>query len=210
MIRILIADDHAVVRQGLKMILSDQSDMEIVGEAQDAAELLKLIQERKFDVVILDLSMPGKGGLEVLKDARALRPRLKALVLSMLPEEQFARRALKAGAAGYLSKGSPPATLIQAIRKIQNGGRYISPSLAEQLAMELDSESDRPAHERLSDREFQVLLKIAGGQSITGIAEDLSISTKTVTTYRSRVLQKLRLNSNADLTRYVIENKLVE
>lgn len=208
MIRIVIADDHAVVRQGLRMILSEQSDMKIVGEAKNTLEALDLLQDRASDILILDLSMPGRSGLDFLSDVHAKYPRLKVLVLSMLPEELFAKRVLKSGASGYLSKGSPPLDLIHAIRKIHNGGRYISPSLAEILASDLGAESEAPPHERLSDREFQVLLRIASGQPLTAIADDLSLSTKTVTTYRARILQKMHLRSNADLTRYVLEHHL--
>ena len=209
MIRILIADDHTVVRQGLKMILSEQSDIKIVGDAENSDELFQLLRTTKCDVVILDLSMPGRSGLEVLRDVHAMNPEQRILVLSMLPEEQFARRALKTGASGYVSKGSPPSDIIQAIRKLYNGGRYISASLAEQLAADLSQDSDKLEHERLSNREFDVFLKIASGQSVKDIAEELAISTKTVTTYRARILEKMNLNSNADITRYVLEHHIV-
>ncbi|MBI3752834.1 MAG: response regulator transcription factor [Deltaproteobacteria bacterium] len=210
MIRILIADDHAVVRQGLKKILSEHSDMAVLGEAENGNDVLAQIRQKKWDIVILDITMPGKSGFDVLKDIRAERPTLPVLILSMLPEEQFAKRSIKAGASGYLTKGSAPEELVRAIRKIYDGGKYISPTLAEQLAGDLNIQTEKPAHEALSDREFQVLLKLAEGKSITAIAAELSLSAKTITTYRSRILQKMNMRSNAELTRYVIEHHLVD
>lgn len=209
MIRILIADDHAVVRHGLKKILSEHSDMAVLGEAENGDEALDQIRQKKWDIVILDMTMPGKSGFDILKDIRVERPSLPVLILSMLPEEQFAKRSIKAGAAGYLTKGSAPEELVRAIRKIYGGGKYISPTLAEQLAGDLNIQTEKPAHEALSDREFQVLLKLAEGKAITAIAGELSLSTKTITTYRSRILQKMGMRSNAELTRYVIEHHLV-
>lgn len=208
MIRILIADDHAVVRQGLKKILSEHSDMSVVGEAGDARQLCDLLEERQYDVLILDMSMPGKSGLDTLKDIRRERPRLPILVLTMLPEDQFGRRVLKAGAAGYMTKGTAPEELVRAIRKIFAGGKFISPGLAELLAADLDHHHENLPHEALSDREFQVFLKLASGDSVTNIAADLSLSAKTVTTYRARVLEKMRMKSNAELARYVAEHRL--
>lgn len=210
MIRILIADDHAVVRHGLKKILSEHSDMAVLGEAENGDEALDQIRQKKWDIVILDMTMPGKSGFDILKDIRVERPSLPVLILSMLPEEQFAKRSIKAGAAGYLTKGSAPEELVRAIRKIYGGGKYISPTLAEQLAGDLNIQTEKPAHEALSDREFQVLLKLAEGKAITAIAGELSLSTKTITTYRSRILQKMGMRSNAELTRYVIEHHLVD
>lgn len=210
MIRILIADDHAVVRHGLKKILSEHSDMAVLGEAENGDEVLNQIRQKKWDIVILDMTMPGKSGFDILKDIRVERPSLPVLILSMLPEEQFAKRSIKAGAAGYLTKGSAPEELVRAIRKIYGGGKYISPTLAEQLAGDLNIQTEKPAHEALSDREFQVLLKLAEGKAITAIAGELSLSAKTITTYRSRILQKMGMRSNAELTRYVIEHHLVD
>lgn len=208
MIRILIADDHAVVRQGLKQIISEQSDMSVLGEADNANELMELMRRQTCDMVVLDMSMPGKSGLDALKDIHAEHARMPVLILSMLPEEQFARRALKAGAAGYMTKESAPEDLVKAIRKIYSGGKYISQTLAEQLATELDVSTDRPLHEKLSDREFQVLLKLASGKSITKIADELALSAKTVTTYRARILYKMNMRSNAELVKYVLEHHL--
>lgn len=208
MIHILIADDHAVVRQGLKKILSEHSDMSIVGEAAEVGELHNLLRKERCDVLILDMSMPGKSGLDTIKDVRRTHPRLPILVLTMLPEDQFGRRVLKAGAAGYVTKGTAPEELVKAIRKISSGGKFVSPALAELLATDLDHDHDNLPHETLSDREFQVFLKLASGDSLTAIAADLSLSTKTVTTYRARVLEKMRMKSNAELARYVVEHRL--
>ncbi|MBI3578128.1 MAG: response regulator transcription factor [Ignavibacteriales bacterium] len=210
MIRILICVDLAVVRQGLKKFLSEHSDMAVLGEAENGNDVLAQIRQKKWDIVILDMTMPGKSGFDVLKDIRAERPTLPVLILSMLPEEQFAKRSIKAGASGYLTKGSAPEELVRAIRKIYGGGKYISPTLAEQLAGDLNIQTEKPAHEVLSDREFQVLLKLAEGKPITAIAAELSLSAKTITTYRSRILQKMSMRSNAELTRYVIEHHLVD
>jgi two-component system, NarL family, invasion response regulator UvrY len=210
MIRILIADDHAVVREGLRKILSEHPDMTVLAEAENSDTVLALVRDRNFDIVILDISMPGRSGLDVLRDIRIENPRLPVLILSMFPEEQFARRVLKAGASGYMTKGSATEDLIKAIRKISAGGKYISPSLAEQLATELESGIDRPTHEILSDREFQVFMALSAGKPVTEIANELSLSAKTVTTYRTRILEKMNLKTNADLTRYAIQHHLIE
>lgn len=210
MLRVLIADDHAVVRHGLKQLLVEEWKGSVFGEADDGAAALKLVAERPWDVMILDISLPGRNGLEVLKDALDRRADLKVLVLSMHTEEQYAVRALRAGACGYLTKQSAPEELVAAIRKIVSGGKYISPAVAERLATELLSGTDRPRHETLSDREYQVLCLIASGRTTSQIAEQLSLSVQTISTYRARILEKMAMSTNAELTRYAIQNRLVE
>lgn len=207
--RILIADDHAIVREGLKRILGTAPDPVAIGEARDGAEVVERVRNEKWDVVLLDIAMPGKNGLDALKQIRALSPSLPVLVLSVYPEDQYAVRVLRAGAAGYLTKESAPDELLAAVRKVARGGRYISATLAEQLAGELGADRGELPHERLSDREFQVLRLIASGMTLTQIAEELPLSVKTVSTYRSRILEKMRLRNNAELTHYAIRNGLV-
>lgn len=207
--RILIADDHAIVRKGLKQILDEEPGMAIVGEAQNAQEVLDMVRRQKWDMVILDISMPGRSGLDVLSELRQNSPHLPVLILSMHPEDQFALRVLKAGAAGYMNKQSAPEELVEAIHKIHRGGRYISQSLAEKMAMGLNRNDDRPVHELLSDREYQVMQLIASGKTISEIAEILSLSVKTVSTYRARILSKMNMKNNAELTYYAVSNKLV-
>ncbi|MEA4909245.1 MAG: response regulator transcription factor [Chloroflexi bacterium] len=209
MMRILIADDHAIVRKGLKQILDEEPGMAIVGEAQNAQEVLDMVRRQKWDMVILDISMPGRSGLDVLSELRQNSPHLPVLILSMHPEDQFALRVLKAGAAGYMNKQSAPEELVEAIHKIHRGGRYISQSLAEKMAMGLNRNDDRPVHELLSDREYQVMQLIASGKTISEIAEILSLSVKTVSTYRARILSKMNMKNNAELTYYAVSNKLV-
>lgn len=210
MIRILIADDHAVVRQGLKQIITDEADMQVVGEAENSAQVLQFVAADKINVVILDITMPGKSGLDLLPEIKSLRPMIQVLILSMHAEEQFAVRALKSGASGYITKQSAPTELVRAIRKVQSGGKYISQSIAEQLAFFVSDDSNKPLHERLSDREFQVMRMIAEGQRLCEIADELVISEKTVGTYRGRILEKMNMTRNAELIRYVVQNKLVE
>ena len=210
MIKILIADDHPIVRKGLKEILSEHPDMKVLGEAQNSHEVLNLIRKEHWDVVVLDITMPGRDGLDVLKELKKTRPKLPVLVLSIHPEEQYGVRALKAGASGYLQKESAPAELVTAVRKIARGGKYVTPSLAERLAVELVGPGDREPHEVLSDREYQVLTLLASGKGIKEIALELSLSAPTIATYRSRVMTKLRLGSTVDLVRYALEHKLVE
>lgn len=210
MIRILIADDHPIVRRGLKQILSDEPDMAVPGEARDAAEVLDLVQKGAWDIVILDITMPGKNGLDVLKDLRQKYPKLPVLVLSIHPEDQYAVRALKTGAAGYLTKESAPEELVKAIRKILNRGKYVSPSLAERLAFELESDTEKAFHLRLSNREYQVMVMIAAGKRLTEIADEISLSVKTISTYRSRILEKMNFRNNAEITNYAIRNSLIE
>lgn len=210
MIRILVADDHTVVRWGLKQIVSEEADMTVIGEACDSQELVTLIREKPCDVLVLDISMPGRSGLEVLKDVKQEYPKLPILVLSVHPEDQYAVRTLKLGASGYLSKDSAPEELVHAIRKILMGGKYVSPALAEKLAENLITDSGRPPFETLSERERQVLTMIASGKSITEISDELAISVKTVSTYRTRVLAKMNMRNNAELTHYAIASRLVQ
>ncbi len=210
MINILIADDHAVVRQGLKQILGEFPDMAVVGEAANGPEVLEKARAMDWDVMVLDIALPGRSGFDILLELRAEKPNQPILVLSMHAEDQYALRVLKAGASGYLTKESVPEELIQAIRKVVSGGKYISPTLAEKLAYEIGAPSDRPPHETLSNREFQVMRLIAAGRTVTQIAEALSLSVKTVSTYRARILQKMNLTTNADLIHYAIQHRLIE
>jgi two-component system invasion response regulator UvrY len=209
LVRILIADDHPVVRRGLRRILEDEAGMEIVGEAQNAQEALDLVGDKKCDVLVLDIEMPGRSGLDVLKELKKRQPKLPVLVLSIHPAEQFAVRVLKAGGVGYLTKESAPEELIKAIRAVQGGGKYISASVAEELANELERPAGKAPHETLSDREFEVLQMVASGKTVSQIAKELSFSVKTISTYRARVLAKMGMKTNAELTHYAIENKIV-
>ena len=209
MIKVLIADDHAVVRQGLKQILSEVSDMTVVGEAANGDEALARAREEEWDVLVLDISMPGHSAFDILKAMRLERPQRAVLVLSMHAEEQFAMRLLKAGASGYLNKESAPEELVKAVRKVVGGGKYVSPALAEQLAFEADVNANKLPHETLSDREFQVMRMIAAGKMVKEIAEALSLSVKTVSTYRARILEKMNLKTNAELIHYAIQNQLI-
>jgi DNA-binding NarL/FixJ family response regulator len=210
MIRVLIADDHPIVRRGLKQILADEPDVAVLGEAQDGQDVLRLIREQPWDVLVLDLNMPGLGGLEILQEVRERRPNLPVLIMSVHPEEQFGVRVLKAGAAGYLPKETAPDELVHAIRKVHSGGKYVSRSLAEKLAAALEAGAERPAHEALTDREYQVLCLIGSGKTVSQIAEKLCLSVKTVSTYRARILEKMRMESNAELMHYAMSNHLVE
>ena len=210
MIRILIADDHAIFREGLKHILSECADVNVAAEAKNGQEVLEKIWHDKYDMVLLDISMPGMSGLEVLKQLKIEKPKLPVLVLSMHPEEQYAVRVLRAGASGYLTKESAPDELITAIRKISQGRKYITSSLAERLASEMEIDSEKPPHETLSDREYQVLRKIAAGKTITQIAENLSLSIKTVSTYRTRIMEKMNMKTTAELMHYAINHHLID
>ena len=210
MIKILIADDHAIVRKGLVQILTDVPDTFSIDEADCGEEALKRALHNDYDLVLLDISMPGKGGLEVLDVLKSQRPKLPVLVLSMHPEEQYAVRALRSGASGYLTKGSAADELLNAIQKVLSGGKYVSSSLAEKLAGSLDENIDKPLHETLSNREFQVMRMIGAGMTATEIAAEISLSVKTVSTFRTRILHKMRMKNNAELTYYVINNKLVD
>lgn len=210
MINILIADDHAIVRSGLRQLLSDHDDFTVVGEAANGLEAIQQIREQPFDVALIDMSMPGRSGIELIKLIKAEKPKLAILVLSMHKEKQYAVRALKAGAAGYLTKESAPDQLVAAIRKVADGGVFISPGVAERLALELGGKHDTAPHTRLSDREYQVFRMIVSGISISAIAEELSLSVKTISTHKTRILQKMRMASGAELIHYAIRHQLVE
>jgi DNA-binding NarL/FixJ family response regulator len=210
MARILIADDHAVVREGLRQIIAKHSDMVVVDEAANGPDVLNKIRSTSYDVVVLDLSMPGRSGLEILADIKRERPDLRVLVLSVHSEELYAMRALKAGASGYLTKESAPEQLVEAIRKVSRGGKYISPALAERLAFAIETDSDKLPHEKLSDREYQVLCMIASGKTVKEIAEDLALSVPSISTYRARILLKMSMKNNAELAHYAIRNGLVD
>jgi len=210
MIKVVVVDDHAVVREGLKRIITENVGMTVTGEAADGHEAMLVIKSEPCDVVLLDITMPNKSGLDVLKELHAESPRLPVLVLSMHGEDQYAIRVLRAGAAGYLTKDSAPAKLVQAIRKVVRGGKYVSPTLAERLVFDLGTDSDKAPHEILSDREYQVLCMISSGKTVTQIAEELSLSVKTISTYRVRILEKLKMKNNAEITRYAIKEGLVD
>jgi len=210
MIKTLIADDHAVVRRGLKQILQETPDIIASGEASDSCEVLDLVRKHSWDVLLLDISMPGRSGLDILREIKQISPQLPVLVLSMHAEEQFASRVLKSGAAGYLPKESAPEELVKAIRKVHAGGKYISSSQAEKLVYLFEGSSEKPAHETLSNREYEVLRLIASGKTVTQIGKEISLSVKTVSTYRARILEKMNLQSSAELTHYAIKNRLVE
>jgi two-component system, NarL family, invasion response regulator UvrY len=208
-INILVADDHSIVRAGLKQYVSDSNDMTVLGEACNGKETIKMALNDEYDVVVLDISMPDISGLDILKQLKIQKPNLKILVLTMHPEEQYAMRVLKAGASGYLTKESAPQELISAIRKVASGGRYVSPSLAEKLATYFEENKGKPLYQNLSDREYQVMCMIAGGKRLSDIAQELNLSIKTVSSYRTRILQKLKFKSNAELIRYAVDNKMV-
>jgi DNA-binding NarL/FixJ family response regulator len=210
MIKILIADDHAIVREGLKRIVAETADMVVADEATSGHEVLEKVRNNEYNVVILDISMPGRGGVDILKQLKGQRPHLPILILSMHPEEQYAVRVLKAGAAGYLTKESAPDELITAIKRVSTGRKYVSSSLAEKLAFDLERDTELPYHETLSDREYQVLCMIASGKRVQEIAEELCLSVKTVSTYRSRILEKMKMKNNAELMRYAIKHGLVD
>jgi len=209
-IKILIADDHPIVRQGLKQILLEEFERPVLGEAQNCQEVLELVQKQDWDVVVLDISMPGRGGLEVLKELKQARPKLPVLILSLHPEDQYAVRALRAGAAGYMTKEVAPEELVKTIKKIREGGKYVSPTLAEKIAFDLEKETGNLLHETLSDREYQVMMLIASGKKLSEIAEELSLSVKTIGTYRTRILEKMKMKTNAELTFYAIRHQLIE
>jgi DNA-binding NarL/FixJ family response regulator len=210
MIRLAIADDHAIVRRGMRQIVSEARDIEVVGEAADGGELAALLRTRECDVLLLDIAMPGRNGIEILKSLRERHPRLRVLVLSMYGEEQYGVRALRAGAAGYLTKASAPEKLLEAIRQVAAGRRYITPRLAECLAERLAEPEAGLPHERLSDREFETLRLLASGRKLSEVATELALSPKTVSVYRARVLEKLGLRTNAELARYALEHRLLE
>jgi two-component system invasion response regulator UvrY len=210
MIKTVIADDHPIVRAGLKQILAEASDIKVAAEAGDGHELLRLIRMGDVDVVLLDITMPGLMGLDALKQLRVENPDLPILVLSMHPEDQYGIRVLKAGASGYLMKSAAPDQLVGAIRKVYRGGKYVSPSLAEKMAFSLQTGATALPHEALSDREYQVLCMIASGKTVKEIAGQLSLSEKTISTYRARILEKMDMKSSAELTHYAIKFNLVD
>ena len=209
-IHVLIADDHAIIRQGLKQILSDTEDLEVTGEADGGIKALQLIRENSYDVVLMDVSMPDRNGIDSLKLIKKEYPKLPVLMLSMHPEEQYAIRALRAGAAGYLSKQGAPEQLVTAIRQVAAGKKFVSAAVAEELANAIGEDLDKPPHEKLSDREYQTLCMIASGKTLTQIAEQLNLSVKTVSVYRARLLEKMKLHNNAELTHYGLKHGLVE
>jgi two-component system invasion response regulator UvrY len=209
MIRVLIVDDHAIFRRGLKALLFDEFAGVRCGEASDAEQALHQLGKKEWDLALLDVTLPGKSGLDLLGELKAARPRLPVLVLSVHPEDQFAVRVLKAGAEGYMTKESAPEELVKAIRKILAGGRYVSPSLAERLALNVRTDLTRTPHETLSDRQYEIMCRIASGKTVTEIAGELSLSVKTVSTHRARILEKLGLKTSAQITRYAIRNNLV-
>lgn len=210
LIRVLIADDHPLLRRGLKQILQEEPDFSPPGEAENSDQTLGLIREKPWDIIVLDIAMPGRSGLETLSEIKKLRQGLPVLILSMHSEEQFALRAIKAGASGYISKSDAPAELVRAIRRILAGKKYVSAALAEMLANAVGSGEERPPHELLSDREYHVVCRIASGKSVSEIAGETSLSVKTISTYRARALEKLEMHSNAELTRYAIRHGLVD
>ncbi len=210
MISVVIADDHAIVRRGIAQIVSAEADMTVAGEASNYGEVMELVRRGGIDCLLLDISMPGRNGIETLKQVKVEAPRIAVLVISMYPEDQYAFRAFKAGASGYLTKLAAAEQLIPAIRQVARGRRYVTPELAEALVSYIDRDSDVPAHDTLSDREFQTLRLIAAGQTLTQIGAALALSPKTVSAYRARLLAKLNLTTNAELTRYALENKLVD
>ena len=209
MIQILIVDDHAILRRGLEEILEREFRDVSIGGAGTAEEALTQLDSERWDLVILDITMPGRSGVDVLRHLKALRPKLPVLVLSMHPEDQYGKRVLKAGASGYMNKESAPEELIKAVRKLLSGGRYVSPTLAETLAVDLGRDDGTPAHERLSDREFEVLRKMASGKTVGQIAQELHLSVPTVSTYRARILEKMGMSNTAELIRYALSHHLV-
>ena len=211
MIRIVIADDHAIVREGLKRIVSEAQDMQIMGEAADGSEVMERVRELEFDVLVLDLSMPGRSGMELIKLVKAERPKLRILILSMHQESQYAVRAIKSGSSGYLTKESAPSQLVQAIRRIAGGGAYVTPEVAQQLALgAMPGAQGQAPHEALSDREFQVLRLLAAGDSVTAIAEQLSLSVKTVSTHKANLMHKMNLQNASELVRYAVKHGLLD
>ncbi|MCC6347276.1 MAG: response regulator transcription factor [Nitrospirales bacterium] len=209
MIRILVVDDHPLVLRGLKQALSSEPDMEVSGEAQTAYEALEIAGKGRFDIVVLDISLPDRSGLGVLDELKGRHPGLSVLILSSFPEEQFALRAFRSGASGYVTKKSAPEELVKAIRKIASGGKYVSQSLAEKLASVIAMDGGEPPHEELSSREFQIMSLIAAGKTTGEIADALCLSASTVGTYRSRILEKMKMKNNAEIVRYAVENNLV-
>jgi DNA-binding NarL/FixJ family response regulator len=209
MIKVLIADDHPVVRRGLRQILAETDDIHVGGEAGSAEDVVRAVRDERWDVVVLDISLPGKTGIELIGDVRRERPETRVLILTVHPAEQYAVRAIKGGASGFLNKESAPEKLTTAIRKIAGGGRYISAELAETLASVLAGESNGPPHERLSDREFEIMKLLASGKTVSEVAQGLCLSVKTVSTHRTRLLRKMNMKTNAELTSYAVRQGLV-
>ena len=210
MIRVLIADDHAILRRGLAQIIAEAGDMQVCAEAENSAQTIKFAREQTVDVVLLDITMPDRNGLDTLKLLKKEKPKLAVLMLSMHPEDLYAVRAIKAGASGYLNKQSAPAQLVTAIRQVAQGRRYISPAVAEELAGSIAEGSDRPAHATLSDREYETMRLIASGKTLTEIAAEMHLSVKTVSVYRARLLEKMQLKNNSELTHYALKRQLVD
>jgi len=209
-IKIIIADDHIIIRAGIKQLLEGAHDMVVAGEASDGQKLIQEIQKNHYDVIVIDISMPGRNGIEIIKQIRASGDKTPILALSYYPEEQFAIRVLKAGACGYMNKDVQPEELVEAIYKVARGGTYVSPAVAEKLAMNINMTQEASPHESLTDREYEVFLKIAGGMTVSEIADEMFLSVKTVSTYRARILEKLNLKNNAEITYYAIRNNLIE
>jgi DNA-binding NarL/FixJ family response regulator len=210
MIRIMIADDHTIVREGLKQILEDIPDLVVVDEAKNGEEVIAKVGMKDIDIIVLDISLPGRSGLDVLRQLKHRKPGLPVLILSMYPEEQYAVRSIRAGASGYLTKESASTELVEAIRTVARGRKYITSSLAERLAFQIEVDMDKPLHELLSDREYQVMCMIASGKTVKEIAKMLSLSVKTISTHRSRILRKMNMENNAQLTHYAIKQNLVD
>lgn len=210
MIRVLIADDHAILRRGLAQIIAEAGDMQVCAEAENGAQTIKLAREQPLDVVLLDITMPDRNGLDTLKQLKKEKPKLPVLMLSMHPEETYALRAIKAGASGYLNKQSAPALLVTALRRVAGGRRYISPAVAEALAGTIANGTDHPAHATLSDREYETMRLIASGKTLSEIAVEMHLSVKTVSVYRARLLEKMQIKNNAELTHYALKNRLVD
>jgi two-component system, NarL family, invasion response regulator UvrY len=209
-IRVFLADDHTMFRDGVKHVLSTTPGFIVVGEASSAAEVLEKVQQTETDIVVLDISMPGRSGIDVLKQLKQLNPHLHVLILSMYPEDQYASRALKAGASGYLTKNKATLELIEALRRVASGRKYICSDVAEQLAIDLERNIDKPLHQKLSDREYEVMCLIGSGKTVKHIAEDLALSVSSISTLRARILKKLGMKTNAEITHYAIKNDLVK
>ncbi|MGP0565922.1 MULTISPECIES: response regulator [unclassified Nitrospina] len=210
LIKVLVADDHEVVRQGIKTILATTSDLRVVGEARDGVEVLKKIKEMEIDVVLLDFDMPRKSGLEILIEIKAIKPQIPVLILSIFPEKHYGLRFLKAGASGYLGKASVSVQLVEAVRKVAQGGKFVSPEMTDRLIGELNKSNKEAPHEKLTDREFQVFHLIALGRKIKEIADELNLSINTISTYRARILEKMGMDSNSEIVRYAIDNSLIK